>query len=62
MKIKQVFVKRVKANVFKIGDLILKWDAKYEDKGKHGKFDNLWKGPFRVSTFLGNNSFFLTYL
>ena len=59
---KHVFDKRVKANVFKIGDLVLKWDARYEDKGKHGKFDNLWKGPYIVSTHLGNNSFFLADL
>ena len=59
---KRVFDKRVKADVFKIGGLVLKWDAKYEDKGKHGKFDNLWKGPFRVFAHLGKNSFFLTDL
>ena len=58
-KMKQVFDKRVKANVFKIGDLVLKWDARYEDKGKHGKFVNIWKGPYRVSAYLGKNSFFL---
>ena len=42
--------------------MVLKWDARYEDKGKHGKFDNLWKGPYKVSAFLGKNSFFLTDL
>jgi hypothetical protein len=31
-----------------IGDLVLKWDARREAKGKHGKFDNLWLGPFQV--------------
>ena len=34
----------------------------YKDKGKHGKFDNLWKGPYKASAFLGKNSFFLTDL
>lgn len=34
----------------------------YKDKGKHGKFDNLWKGPYKVSAFLGKNCFFVTYL
>ena len=57
-KMKQVIDKRVKANIFKLGDLVLKWDARYEDKGKHGQCDNLWKGPYKVSAFLGKNSFF----
>jgi hypothetical protein len=25
-----------------LGDLVLKWDARNEDKGKHGKIDNIW--------------------
>jgi hypothetical protein len=29
-------------------DLVLKWDARREAKGKHGKFYNLWLGPFQV--------------
>jgi FtsZ-binding cell division protein ZapB len=60
-KMKQVFGKRVNTNDFNIGDLVLKWDFKYKDKGKHGKFDNLWKGPYKVFAFLENDSF-LTYL
>ena len=54
-KMKQVFDKRVKADDLKIEDLVLKWDVKYEDKVKHSKFDNLWKGPYKVSHFLENN-------
>ena len=23
---------------------MLRWDARNEDKGKHGKFENMWKG------------------
>ena len=56
---KQVVDKRVKEDDFKLGYLVLKWDARYEDKGKHGKFDNLWKGPYTVSRHLGKKSFFL---
>ena len=56
---KWVFDKRVKVDNFNIGDLVLKWDDRYEDKGKHGKFENLWKGPYKVSTFLRKKSFFL---
>ena len=56
---KQVFDRRAKASDFNIGYLVLKWDARYEDKGKHGKFDNFWKGPYKVSTFFGKKYFVL---
>lgn len=59
-KMKQVFDKRVKEDDFKLGDLVLKWNARHEDKGKHGKFDNLWKGPYSVFAHLGKKFFFLT--
>ena len=59
-KVKRVFDRRVKEDDFNIGYLVLRWDSRYEDKDKHGKFDNLWKGPYKVSTFMGKKSFFLT--
>ena len=43
--IKNIFDRRTKANNFNIGEKVLKWDSRREDKGKHGKFDNLWIGP-----------------
>ena len=61
-KMKQVFDKRVKVDDFKLGVLVLKLAAIHEDKGKHGKFDNIWKGPYIVFAHLGKNSFFLTDL
>ena len=42
-------------NDFQQGDLVLKWDARHEDKGKHGKFEHLWKGPYEISENHGNN-------
>ena len=41
-KTKKIFDKRVKEDDFFIGDQVLRWDARREDKGKHGKFDFLW--------------------
>jgi hypothetical protein len=38
-RIKQVFDKKAKKEEFQIGDLVLKWDAPKQDKGKHGKFE-----------------------
>ena len=40
-RIKETFNKKFKSNVFKIGDLVLKWDAARQEKGKHEKFEAL---------------------
>jgi hypothetical protein len=57
--IKNIFDRRTKEDDFELGDLVLKWDSRNEDKGKHGKFDRLWKGPYIIQEFRGNNAFFL---
>jgi hypothetical protein len=48
-KIKQAFDKKSIQEDFLLGDLVLKWDAPRQDKGKHGKFESLWIGPFQIS-------------
>ena len=58
-KIKERFDRKVKESTFSVGDMVLRWDARKEQKGKHGKFDNLWFGPFIVSKVLENNTFVL---
>ena len=42
--------------------IVLRWDARKDEKGKHGKFDNLWIAPFTVIKILGNNTFVLQNL
>ena len=44
---------------FYLGDLVLKWDAKRENKGKHGNFYNIWMGPYLISFVKDNNTFIL---
>jgi hypothetical protein len=61
-KIKEIFNKKVKSNVFKTGELVLKWDAERQEKGNHGKFDALWIGPFVITTVQQNNTFVLQNL
>ena len=61
-KLKKMFDKRTKAEDFFIGDKVLRWDSRREDKGKHGKFDFLWKGPFVIQAVQGNNTYFLKSL
>ena len=60
--IKKLFDKRTKAADFKVGDKVLKWDSRREDKGKHNKFDSLWQGPYLIQATVGPNDFFLQEL
>lgn len=56
---KETFDRKVKEDIFKTGDLVLKWDAVRQEKGKHGKFDALWIGPFIIKQVQQNNTFIL---
>jgi hypothetical protein len=58
-KVKKVFDRKAKPNDFQQGDLILKWDARHEDKGKHGKSEHMWKCPYQIAEDHGNNSYSL---
>lgn len=40
-RIKKIYDRNAKADKFQLDDMVLKWDAKNEEKGKHGKFENL---------------------
>ena len=56
-KIKKTFDKRSGNKYFDMGDLVLKWDAPRQEKGKHSKFDSLWFGPFNISKVFSNNTY-----
>jgi hypothetical protein len=56
-KIKQTFDRKSREKDFELGDLVLKWDASRQDRGKHNKFDALWIGPFRISEVFSNNTY-----
>lgn len=58
-KVKRSFDKKAKPDDFQKGDLVLKWDAWHEGKGKHGKFKHLWKGPYEIVEDCDNNSYVL---
>eukprot|EP00253_Pinus_taeda_P020569 PITA_20569 len=61
-KLKRMFDKKAKAEDFWVGRKVLRWDSRREDKGKHAKFDFLWKGPYIISVVQGNNTYFLKSL
>ena len=56
-RIKGMFDKREKAENFQVRDWVLKWDAVRQDRGKHGKFDSLWIGPFVITQVNKNKTF-----
>ena len=58
-KMKEIFDKRTNPDDFYMGDVVLQWDGPHEEKGKHGKFDHLWKGPYKIVAFSGKNSYIL---
>ena len=47
---------------FGIGDIVLVWDKVKEKPGKHGKFEKIWMGPYRVSKIAGKGSVYLETL
>ena len=51
-----MFDERAKVDNFQVGDWVLKWDAVRQHKGKHGKFDSLWIGPFVIAQAHKNNT------
>ena len=58
-KIKKIYDRKAEADKFQLDDVVLKWDARNEEKGKHDKFENLWKGPFKIAAYRGQNAFLL---
>jgi hypothetical protein len=56
---KIIFDRHTKEDDFKVNDLVLKWDARNEDRGGHMKFDHLWLGPFNIIAYRGSNEYFL---
>jgi hypothetical protein len=38
------------------------WNERDEKRGTHGKFDNLWLGPYRIEDVDGLHSFYLSHL
>ena len=59
---KNVFDQHAKDRKFQVGDLVLRWDVRIAEKGKHAKFDPLWFGPFKIASQGRNNTFMLENL
>eukprot|EP00253_Pinus_taeda_P003438 PITA_03438 len=57
--IKKIYDRKAKADTFQLDEFVLRWDARHGHKGKHGKFENLWKGPYKIAAYHGQNAFLL---
>ena len=44
---------------FQPEDLVLMWNARLQEKGKHGKFDPIWLGTYMVDSLWGDDSYFI---
>ena len=49
---KKNFDRSVKEEKFELEDFVLKWDAPREEK--HGKFDQIWIGPYIIAAYIGD--------
>ena len=58
-QMKNLYEKRTTKRKFEIGDMVLMWNDRLEDKGKHGKFDPIWLGPYCIYDTNGEDSYFL---
>ena len=52
--------KKAKGRKFEEGYWVLKWNAKDQDKAKHGNFEALWLGPYVITSKNGEDSYFST--
>jgi hypothetical protein len=59
---KALFDQKAKDKEFLPSDLVLKWEARKEDTGKHGKFDQIWCVPYKIIAPEGKNAFLLENL
>ena len=56
---KALFNHKAKDREFLPSDLVLKWEARKDDAGKHGKFDQIWCGLYKITASNGKNAFSL---
>ena len=59
---KYLYEKKAIDRKLELDDMVLMWNARLEDKGKHGKFDPIWLGPYLVDSKWKDDSYFLKEL
>lgn len=59
LQVKNLYDKKTVDRKFEPSDLVLVWNAKLEDKGKHGKFDPIWLGSYLIHDKWGQDSYII---
>ena len=59
LQIKTLYDRRTVRKKFQDGDFVLMQNAKVEDRGKHGKFDPIWLGPYLIENTWGEDSYII---
>ena len=59
IQVKHLYDKKTVVRKFKLEDLVLLWNARQEDKGKHGNFEPIWLGPYLIHENWGEDSYFI---
>lgn len=62
LQYKNLYDKRTTVRIFNIDDVVLMWNVRLEDKGKHKKLHPIWLGPYLVNTKWQSDSYILKYL
>ena len=61
-QMKYLYDKKAIDRKFEPDDMVLMWNARLEDKGKHEKFDPIWLGPYIIDSNWGDDSYLLKEL
>ena len=59
---KYLYDKKMVDGKFEPDDMVSMWNAILEDKGKHGKFDPIWLGPYLIDSKWRDDSYLLREL
>ena len=59
LQAKNLYDKKEMERKFDHEDLILMWNARIEDKGKHGKCDPIYLGPYLIYSTCGEYQYVL---
>ena len=59
---KYLYDKKVVDRKFEPDDMVLMWNARLEDNGKHGTFNPIWLGPYLIDFNWGDDSYLLREL
>lgn len=62
LQMKHLFDRKIVERKFQVDELVLMWNAQVEFKGKHGKFDPIWLGPYLIDSKWGDDSYILKEL